>query len=99
MTIEKMCFIKPEDVKAAKISCKACGSSTIVPLKEINNIAVLLERDCVVCGSSTGFTKGSREWEDVILLGEKLGRLADTMKARGITYSLRIECPTESANY
>lgn len=95
MTIEKMCFIGPEDIKAARISCKTCSSSTIVPLKEINNIAVLLERDCAVCGSSTGLAKGSREWEDVILLGEKLGQLADTMKARGITYTLRIECPTE----
>jgi hypothetical protein len=95
MTIERMCFIKPDDVKSAKISCNACGSSTIVPLKEISNIAALLERNCIVCGSPTGFKKDSREWQDVLLFGEKLGHLSNTMKARGITYTLRIECPAE----
>jgi hypothetical protein len=95
MTIEKMCFVNPEDIKAIKISCVACGSSTLVSLGEATNLATIIERNCAVCGSATGFRRNTREWEELVLLGERLKQLPDTMKSRGITYSFRIECPTE----
>jgi hypothetical protein len=94
MTIEKVCFVSPEDFKAVKISCKNCKSFTVVPINEAASLAPLLERDCISCGTPSGIRKGTKEWEDILLVGEKLANLQDTMRERNISYSLKIECPT-----
>jgi hypothetical protein len=94
VTIEKVCFVAPEDFKAVKIACKNCKSFTVVPINEAASLAPLLERNCISCGTPSGIRKGTKEWEDILLVGEKLANLQATMRERGIIYSLRIECPT-----
>lgn len=93
MTIEKTCFISPEDFKAVKIGCKKCGSFTVVPLGDISAIAPLLERNCIGCGSPSGFGRDTDEWKSVLLLSENLAKLKDKMQATNVSYSLQIECP------
>ena len=93
MTIEKICFLSPEDFKAVKITCKNCKSFTVVPINEAASLAPLLERNCISCSTPSGINRGTKEWEDIMLLGEKLASLHATMRERNITYSLKIECP------
>jgi hypothetical protein len=95
MTIEKICFVRPEDIKAIRITCTACSASTIVPLKEALNVGVFLAKNCGACGSQTSFRQDTQEWKDLVLLGERLQKLPDMMKSRSITYSIQIECPKE----
>ena len=93
MTIETMCFVNPEDVKEVRITCGQCGSATVVPTKELNRVAVLVESNCVTCGTPSGFKRDTMECKRLILFTETLGLLAEIMKGRNMKYSLRIECP------
>jgi RNA polymerase subunit RPABC4/transcription elongation factor Spt4 len=94
MTVEKACFILPSDIKAIRITCTKCGTATLVPLSYALELGAVLERNCVVCGSSTGFKRDTTEWSGMVLLVEKLGKLSETMKSREISCSFQIECPT-----
>lgn len=93
MTIEKTCFISPEDLEAVRIACNQCGSFTVVPLKEIASVSALLERNCIGCGKLSGFRRDTRDWQDVLILGEKLASLQAIMQGMSVTYSLKIKCP------
>lgn len=94
MTIEKVCFLSPEDFKAVKITCKQCGTFTVVPINEAASLAPLVERNCISCGTPSGIKKDTTEWQDIMLVGEKLAGLVNTMQGRCIAYSLKIDCPT-----
>jgi hypothetical protein len=93
MTIEKMCFVNPEDFKAVRITCEQCASATVIPLSQFSGIAALLERPCVTCNTPSGLGRNTKELNRLIIFSETLGELAEIMKGRGIKYSLRIECP------
>ncbi len=94
MTIEKVCFVAPEDFRAVKIACKQCGSFTVVPLDDVSAIAPLLERNCIGCGTPSGFARDTEEWKSVLLLSENLAALKAKMQARNVAYSLQIDCPS-----
>jgi hypothetical protein len=95
MTIEKMCFVNPTDIKAVRIACGQCGSATVVPLNQFNSLAALVERNCVTCGTPSGFRRDTTECNRILLLTESLGVLVELMNGRNINYSLQIECPKE----
>ena len=95
MTIEKMCFVKPEDIQAVRITCGECGTASLTPLNQFSSIAAVLSRHCSGCGTETGLRQGTKEWQELVLFTELLGKLSANLKGRAITYSLRIECPAQ----
>jgi len=93
MTIEKVCFVHPYDIKAVRITCNDCGCCTVVPLGELRNISVLVERNCVMCGKSTGVNRETAEYRTMLLFAETLGKLAEATSGRNIEFSMQIGCP------
>jgi hypothetical protein len=93
MTIEKTCFVHPKDIKAIKVICTGCSTSTSILLNDLSKISSLIERNCVMCGQPTGFQKNTKESQEMILFNETLGRLTELMKGRNIGFSIQIECP------
>jgi hypothetical protein len=93
VTIEKTCFVYPADIKAVRIVCSGCNTTTSIRMNDLSHIASLVERNCVMCGQPTGFPKNTKESNELIVFNETLGRLAELMKGRHIAFSIQIECP------
>jgi hypothetical protein len=93
MTIDKSCFVNPEDIRAVRIQCVKCGAANMVPIGKLGNIGLVITVPCVHCGEPSGIKVGTKECEEIIVFSDILGRLAEALKGRRITYSLQIECP------
>jgi hypothetical protein len=90
MTIEKICFVGPDDILAVRIECAACGTANTIPIGRLGRIPLHLEGQCG-CGQNSGFGKGTKEIQEVELFGATLGNLAGNLKGRSIKLSLQIK--------
>ena len=95
MTIEQMCFLDLDDIRELRVACSHCGSVTTIPLAELSNVASLIERNCIACGTDSGIRKGTDEWTRIVGLVDHLIRVKDSLKNRNIRLSFRVECPKQ----
>ena len=95
MTVEKMCFISPDDIRGVRIECSKCGAATFIPIVKLANIATRIGTNCLHCGAASGLQSGTQEWQEVVVFSDTLSKLAGHMQGRNIKYSLTIECPSE----
>lgn len=95
MTFEKTCFVALEDVIAVRFTCANCGTSVIVPVKEMLegkvDVGLHIVRRCQ-CGEESNFGTGTLETENLIRFNKLLAGLPATLKARNIHFALQIEC-------
>jgi len=94
MTFEKKCFVSPEDIISVEFKCADCGSATTVPFGKLKteNVKLLLMSPCRHCHKETGLAENTQEFAALLDFNLILGRLAQTLKGRGIKYSFQIEC-------
>jgi hypothetical protein len=92
MTIEKLCFLNLEDIAAVRIACGKCQSSTTVPVTQLNNVASLIENNCIACGEPSGIRRDTDAWNRTLKFIDALGRVASALKGMNVKLSLRIDC-------
>ena len=92
MTIEKVCFVKPEDIKAIRIECGKCGAANIIPLNSSAGVDTLLTSKCHHCMADSGLKIGTKALEDVMVFSDLLTKLNGHLQGMNIRYSLQIEC-------
>jgi len=97
MTVEKVCFVTPEDIISVRFQCgnKDCGASVIVPISRLINgdIGLLITGACQRCRTASGFNIGMKDLENFLAFNELLAKLKDTMQGKNLKFSLQIECP------
>jgi hypothetical protein len=93
MTIEKKCFIKPEDIVAVSFQCKVCKSTTTIPIQKLtnSNVQSLLMKNCPHCQAESSFSMGTTELEHFIRFNVTLTRLAELLQGRNIEYGFEIK--------
>ncbi len=95
MTIEQVRFLGLDEIKEIRVACSNCGSITTTPLTELANVAALIERNCIACGTDSGIRKGTDEWTRIVGLVDHLIRVKDSLRNRNIRLSFPIECPKQ----
>lgn len=94
MTVEKKCFIRPEDIVSVQFQCAKCKASTTIPVGKLSqhSIKSVITQSCLHCGEMSGFMEGTQETTAIINFNFLLGMLSGVLKNRGIDYSLQTEC-------
>jgi hypothetical protein len=95
MTIEKSCFIHPEDIEAVQFKCTHCGGATTIPIKQLINgdLRIFLMQPCRHCRTESGFAINSSELEHLLTLTTILGGLPALFKGRNLQFSFQVKCP------
>ena len=96
MTLERKCFVAPEDILSIRLTCGQCGSALAIPIAtlEHRDISAIMLKACPYCGAASGFSPQTREWEDIVQFNILLSRLVGTTNGRNLRYSFEIECPS-----
>ena len=94
MTLEKKCFIKPNDILSVRFQCPKCKASSTIPLNKLTpqSLQVLLMRNCQHCDAPPAFTIGTSEMDHFITFNTLLARLTELLRGRPFEYGLEIAC-------
>jgi len=94
MTIEKVCFIHPEDIEAVQFKCTDCGGTTSVPIAKLqaSDLEIFITSACHHCRKPSGFANGS-ELEYLLKFTTILEGLTRILKDKNLQFSFQIKCP------
>ncbi len=95
MTIEKMCFIAPEDIESVQFKCAKCSGSITVPVSKLGtgDIGLVITRVCPHCRTESGFTHGASDLDHFMNFALVLGRLTEIFKGKNVQFSFQVKCP------
>jgi hypothetical protein len=91
MTIEKKCFIRPEDIVSVQFQCANCKAAVTVPVGK-GDIGFVITRACPHCRKESGFQMGMQDLEQFIVFNDLLGKLTGILQGKNLQFSLQVEC-------
>ena len=94
MTIEKVCFIHPEDIEAVQFKCTHCGGTTTVPIAQLKSgaLKMFVTSVCQHCQTASGFANGS-ELEYLLQFTTIMEALTRILKGKNLQLSFEVKCP------